>query len=64
MSGSVTPARFHEFDWRVLAYAACTHFRTASLAEAVTLASAGGNVAAAARLLGVDRTTVARKLAR
>ena len=45
MSNSIAPARLHEFDWRVLAYAACTHFRTASLAEAVTLAAAIGKVA-------------------
>jgi 4a-hydroxytetrahydrobiopterin dehydratase len=38
MTGSVTPARFHELDWRVLAYAACTHYRTGSLAEGLALA--------------------------
>jgi 4a-hydroxytetrahydrobiopterin dehydratase len=37
MSDSIAPARFHELGWRVLAYAACTHFRTASLAEGVAL---------------------------
>src|SRR5262245_32913007 len=45
MSNSIAPARFHEVDWRVLAYEACTHFRTASLAEATTLAAAIGEVA-------------------
>lgn len=45
MTGTITPARFHESDWRVLAYAACTHVRTASLAEALTLAAAVGRVA-------------------
>jgi len=38
--GSIAPGRFHELGWRVLAYAACTHFRTASLAEGATLAGA------------------------
>ena len=45
MSTSVTPARFHEVDWRVLAYAACTHFRTASLAEGLKLAEAINDLA-------------------
>jgi 4a-hydroxytetrahydrobiopterin dehydratase len=45
VSGSIAPARFHELGWRVLAYAACTHFRTASLAEGATLAEAIGTVA-------------------
>jgi 4a-hydroxytetrahydrobiopterin dehydratase len=40
MNGSIAPARFHDVDWRVLAYAACTHFRTGSLAEGMTLAQA------------------------
>ena len=47
MSDSTAPARFHEFGWRVLAYAGCTHFRTGSLAEALTLAEAVGELAAA-----------------
>jgi 4a-hydroxytetrahydrobiopterin dehydratase len=38
--GSIAPGRFHELGWRVLASAACTHFRTASLAEGATLAGA------------------------
>jgi 4a-hydroxytetrahydrobiopterin dehydratase len=40
MSGSIAPARFHELDWRVLAYAACTHFRTGSLEQGLALAEA------------------------
>jgi 4a-hydroxytetrahydrobiopterin dehydratase len=40
MSGTIAPTRFHEVDWRVMAYAACTHFRTRSLAEGVALAEA------------------------
>jgi 4a-hydroxytetrahydrobiopterin dehydratase len=40
VSGSIAPARFHELGWRVLAYAACTHFRTASLTKGATLAGA------------------------
>jgi 4a-hydroxytetrahydrobiopterin dehydratase len=40
MSASVGSARFHEIDWRVMAYAACTHFRTESLEEGVALAEA------------------------
>lgn len=47
MSGTIAPARFHELDWRVMAYAACTHFRTGSLAEGVTLAEAIGKLAEA-----------------
>jgi 4a-hydroxytetrahydrobiopterin dehydratase len=37
---TIAPSRFHEIDWRVMAYAACTHFRTGSLAEGVALAQA------------------------
>jgi 4a-hydroxytetrahydrobiopterin dehydratase len=44
VSGSIEPGRFHELGWRVLAYAACTHFQTASLAEGATLAEAIGSV--------------------
>ena len=40
MGGSIAPVRFHEMDWRVLAYAACTHFRTDSFEQGVALASA------------------------
>ena len=47
MSGSIAPARFHEVDWRVMAYAACTRFRTGSLAEGVALAAAISRLAEA-----------------
>lgn len=40
MSGSIAPARFHELGWRVLAYAACIHFRTGTLAEGLKLVEA------------------------
>jgi 4a-hydroxytetrahydrobiopterin dehydratase len=40
MSGSIARARLHEIDWRVLAYAASTHFRTGTLAEGATLVDA------------------------
>jgi len=40
MSPTIAQARFHEAGWRVLAYAACTHFRTGSLAEGMALAQA------------------------
>lgn len=40
MSGSIAPTRFHELGWKVLAYAACTHFRTGSLGEGVELVGA------------------------
>jgi 4a-hydroxytetrahydrobiopterin dehydratase len=40
MSEAITSARFHEVDWRVMAYAACTHIRTGSLGEGVALAAA------------------------
>ena len=44
MSDPIAPARFHELGWRVLAYAACTHFRTGSLAEGLKLAAAIGTL--------------------
>jgi 4a-hydroxytetrahydrobiopterin dehydratase len=47
MSGSIAPARFHELGWRVLAYAACTHFRTGSLGEGVAFAGAIDRLAGA-----------------
>jgi len=47
MSGSIAQARFHEVDWRVLAYAACSHFRTGSLAEGVALTEAIARLAEA-----------------
>jgi len=37
MTAPVTPTRFHQVGWRVMAYAAGTHYRTASLAEAIAL---------------------------
>ena len=40
MGGSMTPARFHDVGWRVLAYAECTHFRTRSLTEGAALVEA------------------------
>jgi 4a-hydroxytetrahydrobiopterin dehydratase len=45
MSDPTAPARFHELGWRVLAYAACTHFRTGSLMEGLRLAEAIGTLA-------------------
>jgi 4a-hydroxytetrahydrobiopterin dehydratase len=47
MSGSIAPSRFHKVDWRVMAYAACTHFRTRSLKEGVALAAAISRLAEA-----------------
>jgi 4a-hydroxytetrahydrobiopterin dehydratase len=47
MSGSIAQARFHQVDWRVLAYAACSHFRTRSLAEGVVLSEAIARLAEA-----------------
>lgn len=45
MTAPVTPTRFHEVGWRVMAYAAGTHYRTASLAEGARLAEAVADVA-------------------
>ena len=45
MTDEVTPARFHALGWRVMAYAACTHYRTGSLAAGVRLADAIARVA-------------------
>ncbi len=45
MTDEVTPARFHALGWRVMAYAACTHYRTGSLAAGVRLADAIATVA-------------------
>src|SRR4029450_9995671 len=47
MSGSIAPSRFHEVHWRVMAYAACTHFRTGSIKEGVALAAAISRLAEA-----------------
>jgi 4a-hydroxytetrahydrobiopterin dehydratase len=41
----IAPSRFHELDWRVLSYAACTHFRTSSFAEGARVAEAIGRLA-------------------
>lgn len=49
MADRVAPSRFHEVDWRVLAWAAATHFRTASLAEGVRLVDAIGRLADGSR---------------
>lgn len=45
MPEEIAPARFHEVGWRVLAYAASVHFRTASFAEGLRLADAIGGPA-------------------
>jgi 4a-hydroxytetrahydrobiopterin dehydratase len=45
MTASVTPTRFHEVGWRVMAYAAGTNYRTGSLAEGARLAEAVADVA-------------------
>jgi 4a-hydroxytetrahydrobiopterin dehydratase len=47
MNESIAPARFHELDWRVMAYAACIHFQTGSLTQGVALAEAIGKLAEA-----------------
>jgi 4a-hydroxytetrahydrobiopterin dehydratase len=40
MSETVTPQRFHEFEWRVVRDDASTHFRTESFATGVALVNA------------------------
>ena len=45
MTEQIQPSRFHEHGFRVLAYAACTHFRTASYAEGARVAEAIGRLA-------------------
>lgn len=45
MAELIAPTRFHEVDWRVLAYAAATHFQTASFAEGARLADVIGRLA-------------------
>jgi 4a-hydroxytetrahydrobiopterin dehydratase len=45
MTERIAPWRFHEVDWRVLAWAAAIRFRTASLAEGVRLVEAIGRLA-------------------
>jgi 4a-hydroxytetrahydrobiopterin dehydratase len=48
MSETITPQRFHEFDWRVVRDDASTHFRTDSFEAGVALVNAIGTLAAAA----------------
>ena len=48
MSETITPQRFHEFDWRVVRDDASTHFRTGSFAAGVALVDAIGRLADAA----------------
>jgi 4a-hydroxytetrahydrobiopterin dehydratase len=48
MSETITPQRFHEFDWRVVRSDACAHFRTRSFAAGVALVDAIGRLAEAA----------------
>jgi len=48
MSETITPQRFHEFDWRVVRDEASTHFRTGSFAAGVALVDAIGRLADAA----------------
>jgi 4a-hydroxytetrahydrobiopterin dehydratase len=46
MTGTGAPERFHEVGWHVMAYAAGTRYRTASLAEGAKLAEAIGALSA------------------
>ncbi len=48
MSETIKPARFHEFDWRVIRDEAATHFRTGSFAKGLALVDAIGELAEAA----------------
>jgi 4a-hydroxytetrahydrobiopterin dehydratase len=45
MSETITPRRFHEFDWRVVRTDACAHFRTGAFAAGVALVDAIGRLA-------------------
>jgi len=45
MSETITPRRFHEFDWRVVRNDACAYFRTGSFAAGVALVDAIGRLA-------------------
>jgi 4a-hydroxytetrahydrobiopterin dehydratase len=55
MSETISPRRFHEFDWRVVRNDACGHFRTGSFAEGVALVDAIGRLTDAVdRQLDVD----------
>jgi 4a-hydroxytetrahydrobiopterin dehydratase len=44
MSETITPKRFHEFDWRVVRNDACAHFRTGSFPAGVALVDAIGRL--------------------
>jgi 4a-hydroxytetrahydrobiopterin dehydratase len=48
MSETISPTRFHEFDWRVIRDDASTYFRTGSFARGVALVDAIGKLADAA----------------
>jgi len=54
VSASVPQARFHDVGWRVLAYAAASHFRTASFADGVAFVEAIVGLAQAGRQPDVD----------
>ena len=45
MSETISPRRFHEFDWRVVRNDACAHFRTGSFAAGVAFVDAIGRLA-------------------
>ena len=45
MSETITPRRFHEFDWRVVRNDACAYFRTGSFAAGVAFVDAIGRLA-------------------
>jgi 4a-hydroxytetrahydrobiopterin dehydratase len=44
MSETITPQRFHEFDWRVVRNDACAYFRTGSFAAGVALVDTIGRL--------------------
>jgi 4a-hydroxytetrahydrobiopterin dehydratase len=48
MSETITPQRFHGFEWRVIRDDAATHFRTGSFTKGVALVDAIGRLADAA----------------
>jgi 4a-hydroxytetrahydrobiopterin dehydratase len=45
MSETISPQRFHQFDWRVIRDVAATHFRTGSFAKGLALVDAIGELA-------------------
>ena len=45
MSETISPRRFHEFDWRVVRNDACAYFRTGSFAAGVAFVDAIGRLA-------------------